>query len=107
MPICVNLRLTNLDAAAGSVKQLDRIVKQIREKWPRLQIVIRADRDFCLEPIMSLCEANQVDFVPGLAKNAHWTRILGKELHEAKQRFEDPGKAARVYKDFRYRTRKS
>ena len=56
---------------------------------------------------MSWCESNDVDFVLGLAKNARLKRILGKELHEAKQQFEATGNAARVYKDFRYRTRKS
>ena len=44
---------------------------------------------------------------PRTRENARWKRILDKEIHEAKQRFEDTGKTARVYKDFRYRTRKS
>ena len=56
---------------------------------------------------MSWCESNDVDFILGLAKNARLKRILGKELHEAKQQFEASGNAARVYKDFRYQTRKS
>ena len=42
-----------------------------------------------------------------MAKHARLKRILGKELYEAKQQFEATGKAARVYKDFCYRTRKS
>ena len=96
--LCAKLRPANLYAAAGSVKQLDWIVKQFREKRPRVQIVIRADCGFCREHVM---ESNQVDFVLGLAKNARWKRILGKELHDVKQRFEDTDKAARVYKDFR------
>jgi len=105
--LCAKLRPSNIDAAAGSVKQLDRIVKQIRAKWPKVQIVIRGDGGFCRENIMSWCESQGVDFILGLAKNARLKRILGKELHEAKRLFEATGSAARVYKDFHYRTRKS
>lgn len=105
--LCAKLRPADIDAAAGSVKQLDRIVKQIRAKWPHVQIVIRGDSGFCRDNIMSWCESNDVDFILGLARNARLQRILGKELYEAKQQFEATGNAARVYKDFSYRTKKS
>jgi hypothetical protein len=48
-----------------------------------------------------------VDYLFGLAKNARLTRILGKELHEAKMQFEATGQPSRVFKDFAYQTRKS
>lgn len=105
--LCAKLRPSDIDAAAGSVKQLERIVKKIRARWPKVQIVIRGDSGFCRENIMHWCESHGVDFVLGLAKNARLKRILGKELHEAKQLFEATSCAARVYKDFDYRTRKS
>lgn len=105
--LCAKLRPADIDAAAGSVKQLDRIVQQIRTKWPGVQIVIRGDSGFCRERIMSWCESNHVDFVLGLAQNPCLKRFLGKELYEAKQQFEATGNAARVYKDFSYRTKKS
>ena len=105
--LCAKLRPADIDGAAGSVKQLDRIVKQIRIKWPKVQIVIRGDSGFCRERIMAWCEANGVDYVLGLAKNKRLGRILGKELHEAKQQFDVIGEAARVFKDFTYRTRTS
>lgn len=105
--LCAKLRPSDIDAAAGSVKELDRIVKQIRAEWPGVQIVIRGDSGFCRNNIMSWCELNQVDFILGVAKNARLKRIISKELHEAKQQFQATGHAARVYKDFRYRTRKS
>jgi hypothetical protein len=56
---------------------------------------------------MAWCEANDVDYVLGMAKNKRLVRILGKELHEAKQEFEATGEAARRFADFTYRTRKS
>ena len=105
--LCAKLRPADIDGAAGSVKQLDRIVKQIRKDWPSVQIVIRADSGFCRDNIMSWCEANDVKFVLGLAKNKRLKRAIGKEINEAKQAFEATGEAARVFKDFSYRTKKS
>lgn len=105
--LCAKLRPADIDASAGSVRQLERIVGQIRAQWPQVQIVIRGDSGFCRDSLMSWCEANQVQYVLGLPKNARLKRILGKELHAAKALFQETGEAARVYKDFRYRTRKS
>ena len=105
--LCAKLRPSNIDASAGSVKQLAQIVSQIRAKWPKVKIVIRGDSGFCRENIMAWCEANRVDYVLGLAKNSRLSRILGKELHQAKEQFEATGQAARVYQDFQYRTKKS
>jgi len=105
--LAAKLRPADVDGAAGSVKELARIVEQIRRRWPDVRIVIRGDSGFCRENIMTWCEANGVDFILGLAKNKRLNKILGKELHEAKQRFEATGQAARVFKDFFYQTKKS
>jgi hypothetical protein len=48
-----------------------------------------------------------VDYVIGLAKNKRLVRTIGKQLHEAKMRFDESKKAARVFTDFDYKTRKS
>jgi hypothetical protein len=105
--LCAKLRPSDIDASAGCVKQLDRIIALIRKRWPKVKIVIRGDSGFCRENLMRWCEEHQVDFVLGLAKNARLKRILAKELHQAKQQFQDMHAASRVYKDFRYRTRNS
>ena len=105
--LCAKLRPADVDGAAGTVKQLDRIVKQIRQEWPEVEIVIRGDSGFCRENIMAWCEANGVDYILGLAKNVRLQRILGSELQQAKEQFAATGRAARVFKDFTYQTRES
>jgi hypothetical protein len=72
-----------------------------------MRIIVRGDSGFCRENLMAWCERNRVDYVLDLAKNARLQRIVGGELHEAKQQFAATGRAARVFQDFRYRTRKS
>lgn len=105
--LSAKLRPSDIDGAAGSVKQLDRIVKQIRSQWADVEIVIRGDGGFCRERIMHWCESNHVGFILGLPKNSRLKRALGKELHEAELLFQATGTAARVFKDFQYKTKKS
>ena len=102
--LCARLRPSNLDASAGSVKELERIVGQIRARWPKVQIVIRADSGFCREAIMAWCEANDVGFVLGLAKNDRLISEIKSELAQAKYQYDATQHAARVFKDFCYQT---
>jgi DDE family transposase len=106
-PLLALLRPANIDAPTGAVKHLARIVARIREAWPGVEIVIRGDSGFCREELLRWCESQGVDYLFGLAKNRRLLGILGKELHEAKLLFEQTGKAARLFKEFSYRTRKS
>lgn len=105
--LCAKLRPADIDAAAGSVKQVQRIVEPIRARWPNVRIILRADSGFCRENLMAWCEDQQVDYVFGLAKNQRLTKILGAELHAAQLAFEATQQPARVFKDFTYRTQKS
>jgi hypothetical protein len=105
--LCAKLRPSNIDASAGAVKQVHQIVERIRATWPNVRIILRADSGFCRESLMRWCEEHDVDYVFGLAKNAKLIRILGKELHDAEVEYQQTGQAARQFKDFTYRTRKS
>ncbi len=101
------LRPSNIDASAGCVEELERIVAQIRVAWPQVKITIRGDSGFCREELMSWCEAHQVDYVLGLAKNERLKAEIALELEQAAAEYAATGKAARVFKEFVYRTRDS
>jgi hypothetical protein len=105
--LCARLRSSNIDASAGCLEELQRIIPQIRQQWPEVEIVLRGDGGFCRDPIMTWCEANQVRYVFGLAKNQRLKKIIGRQLHEAEEQFRQTGKAARVFTEFGYQTRKS
>jgi hypothetical protein len=102
--LCARLRPSDLDASAGSVAELQRIVGQIRAAWPHVTIVIRGDSGFAREEIMHWCEEHGVDFVLGLAKNPRLIRRLRRELRQAKMLCQRSGAAARLFRDFTYRT---
>lgn len=101
------LRPSNIDAADGSVGEIARIVGQIRARWPKTTIVIRADSGFCRDDLMTWCEANDVQYVLGLAGNSRLVAKLAPEMRKAKRRAVRTGQSARVFTDFEYRTRKS
>ena len=105
--LCARLRSSDQDGAAGSVDELERIITQIRQRWPKTRIVIRGDAGFCREAIMAWCEANDVRYVLGLARNNRLQRSLGKAMEEARAAHERTGRPARRFRDFRYKTRKS
>jgi len=102
--LCARLRTADQDAAAGTVEEMTRIVAQIRAAWPQVRIILRGDSGFCREEIMAWCEANQVDYVLGLAKNSRLNQAIEAEMAQAKDQYEATEKPARVFKDFRYQT---
>jgi Transposase DDE domain group 1 len=106
-PLLALLRPANIDTATGALKHLARLITRLRECWPGVPILVRGDSGFCREPLMAWCEAHGVDFVFGLAKNARLLRALEPELRQAAEQFGQAGQPARVFKDFRYRTRDS
>ena len=105
--VCARLRPSNIDAAAGSLEEVQRIVKRLRFTWPEVKITLRADSGFCRDDLMSWCEKNRVGYVFGLAKNERLAKKLNKLMKEAQGQWKKTGKPARRFLDFRYRTRQS
>ncbi len=101
------LRPANIDGAAGAKEEVARIVRQIRARWPDVEIVLRADSGFCREDLMAWCEANDVDYLFGLARNKRLVACIESELDGAKAEHEESGKPARRFRDFTYSTLKS
>jgi hypothetical protein len=105
--LCARLRPANQDAAAGSIEEASRIVTQLRACWPAVKIILRADSGFCREELMGWCEQNHVDYVFGLARNQRLVKIIGAQMQQARVLHQTTGKAARVFTEFGYRTKKS
>jgi hypothetical protein len=72
-----------------------------------MRILVRADSGFCREQLMAWCEAEGVHFLLGLAKNERLKAQIKRELQQAKRQYQDSGRAARIFKEFCYKTHKS
>jgi hypothetical protein len=105
--LAAKLRPSNIDGAAGAVEEVARIIGQIRRRWPRVRILLRADSGFCREALMAWCEANGVDYLFGLAKNDRLIAEIKSELAAARAESECTGKPARRFRDFGWSTLES
>jgi hypothetical protein len=105
--LAAKLRSSANDAADGAMEEVARIVGHIRERWPKTTIVIRADSGFCRDDLMTWCEANNVQYVLGLAGNERLTTRIKLELKAAERKAKRTGQPSRVFAEFQYRTRKS
>jgi len=105
--LAAKLRPANIDASAGTVEEVARIVAQIRRRWPKVRILLRGDSGFMRDELMAWCEANNVDFLFGLATNERLEKAVEAEMAAAMAESNRTGKPARRFKDFTYRTRRS
>lgn len=102
--LAAKLRRSNIDASAGAVEEVARIVAQIRGRWRKTRILLRADSGFAREALMAWCEANRVDFLFGLARNERLAAVIAPEMAEAQAAAQATGQPARRFKDFRWST---
>ncbi|MFC7543697.1 IS1380 family transposase [Siccirubricoccus deserti] len=102
--LAARLRRSNIDASAGAVEEVARIIGRIRARWPRVRILLRADSGFAREALMAWCEANRIDFVFGLARNARLVEEISIDLAWAEEEATRTGQPARRFRDFRWST---
>ena len=102
--LAAKLRRSNIDASAGAREEVARIVGQIRVRWPRVKIVLRADSGFDREELMTWCEANGVDYVFGLARNERLVGAIADDLAAAEAESLAKGGPARRFADLAWRT---
>lgn len=105
--LCARLRTSNIDASAGSLDEIQRIVAQIRERWPEVRIVLRADSGFARDTLMDWAETNEVEFLFGLAQNSRLKTLIEEQMEQVEAECKATGSAVRQFAELRYRTQKS
>jgi hypothetical protein len=102
--LVAKLRKADIDASAGAAAEIARVIARIRGRWPKVRIILRADSGFAREELMAWCEANDVEFLFGLAQNARLNAEIAADLSAAAEASVATGKPTRRFKDFKYRT---
>jgi len=103
--LCARLRMSNIDASADSVEELEPIVARIRQRWPAVKILLRGDAGFCREKLMAWCEREGIDYVFGLAQNERLRKQIAPQMAQAEQQYQETKAAARVFTEFFYATK--
>ena len=91
------LRPSNIDGARHAWAILKLLVKRLRQEWPGVRIILRADSGFCRWRMLRWCEGHQVDYVIGLAKNARLLRLAGEWMEQSARDFEASGEKQRRF----------
>jgi hypothetical protein len=102
--LSAQLRDASIDPAKGALTDLKRVVAQIRQKWPRVTILVRGDSGFCRDAIMDWCERQGIDYIIGLAKNSRLLKEIEEELKAAEAESVRTGEMVRIFKNLRYQT---
>jgi hypothetical protein len=102
--LAARLRRSNIDASAGAVEEVARIIGHIRMRWPRVKVLLRADSGFARDALMAWCEGNRVGYVLGLARNERLVGAIADELAAAETESLASGRPARRFVDFAWRT---
>lgn len=96
------LRPGNVHASRGVVGLLRRIVRQIRERWPDVEIRVRADAGFAVPRVYEFCEEEGLGFIVGLISNKRLKGLNEDVLREAVCVFEEAKVKVRSVSEGRY-----
>lgn len=101
--LVAKLRKADIDASAGAIEEIARVIARIRVAWPNVRIVLRADSGFAREGLMAWCEANGVDYILGLAGNNTVHRLFDAAADDVcVRRAEAQAPTLRRYAETRY-----
>ena len=104
-PLFAMLRPANIDGARGAWAVLKGLVRRLREAWPEVRIIMRADSGFCRWRMLSWCERNNVDYVVGFARNTRVSGNAGHILEQAALRHQRSGMKQRLFGWIQYKAK--
>jgi hypothetical protein len=89
------LRPGNVHASRGVVPILKRLLPVLKQRWPGVPIVVRADSGCAVPALYDLCEQLEVEYMIGIAPNARLKRLGEPVLAEARAQ-QAPGTEEKV-----------
>lgn len=96
-PLLAWLRPSNTDGARGAWAALRWLVKRLREAWPKVRIIWRADSGFCRWRMLQWSERHDIHYIVGLARNTRATALAGDLLEEAESKWDATEKKQRLF----------
>ena len=105
-PVAVILRPGRTPGGAEVALVLRHVVKAIRARWPRVEILVRGDSHYGRPEAMTWCEHNRVGYIFGLAGNPVLAaKVAALAEDAALARVNGEAEKARCYGEFRYAAR--
>ncbi len=96
------LRRSNIDGAKHAWAILALLVKRLRQAWPGVRLILRADSGFCRHRMLSWCERHDVGYIVGLAKNTRLNKDAAMWMGWAEAAYRHGGEKQRLFVELRY-----
>ncbi len=96
------LRPSKIDGAKHAWAILALLVKRLRQVWPKVRIIFRADSGFCRWRMLNWCERHDVGYIVGIAKNKRLNAFIQPHLDAAAECFAESGSKVRWFTDLHY-----
>ena len=96
------LRPSLIDAAKHSRAILKLLVRRLRQAWPGVRIIFRADSGFCRWKLLRWCERHAVGYCVGLARNQVLERWPRRSWPQRKRTSKRPGEKQRRFHELTY-----
>jgi hypothetical protein len=96
------LRPSKIDGAKHAWAILALLVRKLRQAWPKVKIILRADSGFCRHKMLGWCERKGVSYIVGLARNKRLNSFAAHWMEAAKKGFEASGDKQRLFGEFSY-----
>jgi hypothetical protein len=91
------LRAGNTHASNSSVAILKRIVSRLRERWPEVEIELRADAGFAVPAVYDYCEDEGIAYTIALITNERLLEMVKDLLEEATEQYQRTSRKARLF----------
>jgi Transposase DDE domain group 1 len=102
-PVAVILRPGRTPDGAEVVLVLRHVIRRIRARWPKVDVLVRGDGHYGRPEAMSWCERNRVGYVFGLASNkVLLRRVAGLAEEAALGRVDGDAEKVRRFGEFAY-----
>jgi hypothetical protein len=96
------LRPSDIDGAKHAWAILALLVKRLRQAWPKVRIVMRADAGFCRWRMLRWCERHDVGYIIGVVKNQRLERLCAALQRDAATQFKATNNKVRCFGEFAY-----
>ena len=96
------LRPSRIDAAKHSLAILKLLACRLRQQWPGVRIIFRADSGFCRWKLLRWCDRHHVGYCVGLARNKVLETMAEPFMTAARKTFDATGEKQRRFHDLTY-----
>jgi hypothetical protein len=102
MLLAVRLQAGNCPGSARAVGILKPLIRQLRTRWPKVKILLRADAGLSTPRLYRFCEANRLDYLIAMASNDVFKQRTDWAIDWLKERFERTGQDGRWMDGFEH-----